>query len=57
MDLEAYEALDRFMEKHGIKTKREVVKYLNISHGKLYRFLRGDMPGKNRRKIMDALLE
>ena len=56
MDLEAYEALDRFMEKHGIKTRREAANHLNISHTKIYRFLRGNLPEKNQCKIMGALL-
>ena len=57
MDIEAYEALDRYSARHGIKTRREAAKHLNISHSNLYRFLRGDMPAKIRRKIMGAFLE
>ena len=57
MDIEAYEALDRFMEKHGLKTRREAANHLNISHTKFYHFLRGDLPEKNRRNILDPLLE
>ena len=57
MDLEAYEALDRYSERHGIKTRREAAKRLNISHSNLYRFLRGDVAGNARRKIMGALLK
>ena len=57
LDIEAYEALDRFMEKHGLKTRREAANHLNISHTKFYRFLRGDLPEKNRRNILDPLLE
>ena len=57
MDLEAYEALDRYSERHGIKTRREAAKHLDTNHSNLYRFLQGDMPAKNRRKIMGALLE
>ena len=56
MDLEAYEALDRYSARHGIKTRREAANNLNISHSNLYSFLRGDIPDKNRWKIIGTLL-